>query len=153
MPINIKPARQHLHHFNILFTTTGTKAQCKARHVCKALLSASLHSQPLVDHVCIMSISAGASSPTCLMAALQGFSAADLPPVELTSSRGGRSSLFRASAARFFDLRSQVRGGPIHPSSQQPCQLLTLMHSCYRDRITVGITASLGPACCAAALA
>ena len=44
---------------------------------------------------------------------LQGFSAADLPHVELTSSRGGRSSLFRASAARFFELRQEVSIKPV----------------------------------------
>lgn len=54
---------------------------------------------------------------------LQGFSAADLPHVELASSRGGRSSLFRASAARFFDLRSQV------PSPSQSKQVSYLHNS------------------------
>lgn len=39
---------------------------------------------------------------------MKGFSAADLPHVELTSKKVARSSLFRASAARFFELRSQV---------------------------------------------
>lgn len=57
---------------------------------------------------------------TCIEAlvlvCMQGFSAADLPHVELTSKKVGRSSLFRASAARFFELRSQV-------SRQRPVQL------------------------------
>ena len=68
-----------------------------------------------------------------LLTFMQGFSAADLPQVELTSSRGGRSSLFRASAARFFDLRSQVCG-PFLSSSQLPlaytclCSVATTRH-------------------------
>lgn len=39
---------------------------------------------------------------------MQGFSAADLPPVEVISNKAGRAALARASAARFFHLRGQV---------------------------------------------
>ena len=41
-------------------------------------------------------------------AVLQGFSAADLPSVEVTSNKAGRAALARASAARFFELRHEV---------------------------------------------
>ena len=39
---------------------------------------------------------------------VQGFSATDLPPLDMTSNKAGRAALARAAAARFFELRKQV---------------------------------------------
>ena len=54
----------------------------------------------------------------------QGFSAADLPDVEVTANKTGRASLARASAAHFFALRQEV-------SKQCPTVEAALLCHCF----------------------
>ena len=63
--------------------------------------------------------------------AFQGFSADDLPDVQVTSNKAGRAALARASAARFFELRQEV---PITLSAAQTaciwCHGHCPLHTC-----------------------
>ncbi len=64
-----------------------------------------LHDQACARATCTAPPKRAWAQPACVF---QGFSADDLPDVQVTSNKAGRAALARASAARFFELRQEV---------------------------------------------